>query len=440
VGLYAEDDFKLKPNMTFSYGVRYEAQSNIHSNRDIAPRLAVSYGIPRKTGNPTSVIRAGWGMFYDRFDIGDVMTTYAQNGVNQVTNIYSAGATGTLPGCSPSNTNACGTIGATSRTVYQLGSNLRSSYQMQTAIGLDQQLPRRSTLSFNYLNTLGVHQYLSRSIPGSGTNYVYQFQSGGVYRQNQFIVNVRTQISPRFSLFGFYALSFAKSNANGSDTFPTDSLNPKTDYGRALFVNRHRVFMFGNWQAPHGLNFSPFLAVNSGNFYNITTGTDLNGDTVINDRAGFANGVSGNCRTVSDFTSSVTAANRVPQGLCQGPPNVSFNLRAVKVFGFGKRAGSAQGPGGGGPAGPPPGGGGPRGGGGGRGPGGFGGGINSGHKYSLNLGAQIQNLFNYVPYSTPNGSLSSPTLFGRSTSLSSFGPGGSTAAVRTVTLQATFTF
>lgn len=452
VGLYAEDDFKIKPNFTLSYGLRYEAQSDIHSNADLAPRVAISYGVPRKTGNPTTVIRAGFGIFYDRFGLSDVINSYQQNGVNQTIFIYRSPAAG----CSPQNLAACGTGPAASNTIYQLGAGLRSAYNMQTQIGVDQQIGKRSTVSLNYINTNGVHQYLSRSIPSSATSFVYQYQSGGVFRQNQLVANFRTQLSPRFSLFGFYALNGANSNANGADSFPTDSQNPRTDYGRALFVQKHRIFLFGNWQAPFHFNASPFLSVNSGNFYNITTGSDLNNDTITNDRAAFANGVSGNCKVATDFTTAVnsTGSNRVSPGYCTGPSNVSFNLRLVRVFGFGERAaprnGRSGGQDGGAPAGGPPpsgggrggGGGGPRGGGG----GGFGGGINSGKKYTLNVGAQIQNLFNYVPYATPNGSLSSynpdpsKNLFGRSLSLNNFGPGGSTSAVRTITLQATFNF
>ena len=455
VGFYGEDDWKIKPNLTFSYGARLESQSAINSKADIAPRVAVSYGIPRKGGNPTTVVRAGWGVFYDRFDLSDVIQTLRQNGTNQITQIYTAAGNGTLANCGPGNTAGCGTSTTASQTIYKLGANLRSSYNMQTALGVDQQVGKRTTVSFNYLNTIGDHMYMSRSIP-NGTNYIYQYQSGGVYRQNQIIANVRTQLSSKFSMFGFYSYSNAKANTNGADSFPTDSLNPRTDYGRALFNATHRVFLFGNWQAPLAVNLSPFLSVNTGSPYNVTTGTDLNGDTRINDRAGFANGVSGSCKVATDFiTTGITAANRVPQGYCTGPANVQFNMRIAKAFGFGAKTGAPAGRGGrngqnSGGQGMPPGGGGPRGGGGGGrgpgGPGGFGGGASSGRKYTINVGAQIQNLFNYVPYSTPNGSLSAynadpaKNLFGHSTSLQANGPGGGTSAVRTITLQMSFNF
>ena len=81
--------------------------------------------------------------------------------------------------------------------------------------------------------------------------------------------------------------------------------------------------------------------------------------------------------------------------------------------------------GGGGMGGPP-----------GGGPGGFGGG--SDRKYSLTIGAQAQNLFNQVAYGTPVSTLTSSD-FGKFTSLGG-GPFGGGNAVRTIMLQANFSF
>ena len=45
VGLYVEDDWRIKPNITLSYGLRFESQNNISDHADLAPRLGFAWGI-----------------------------------------------------------------------------------------------------------------------------------------------------------------------------------------------------------------------------------------------------------------------------------------------------------------------------------------------------------------------------------------------------------
>jgi len=62
-------------DLTFSYGIRFETQNRIHSNHDFAPRISVAYGVPRGDGKPPiTVLRGGFGVFYDRFGLGDLLT------------------------------------------------------------------------------------------------------------------------------------------------------------------------------------------------------------------------------------------------------------------------------------------------------------------------------------------------------------------------------
>jgi hypothetical protein len=435
VGIYAEDDWKALPNLTLTAGIRYEAQNVIHSNHDIGPRVSFAYGIPRGKGKASvTVVRGGYGIFYDRFALSDYLTTLQENGLVQTR------ATFINPGsaCTPSNPGGCGNSVSSRATIYSFGNNLRSSYTLQSAIGIDQQLGRFGTLSVNYLNAHGVHQYLSSNTIYPDY-YNYQFQSEGVYRENQLLVNGNARLR-KVTLFGFYSLNFANANTSGSGFFPT-STNPAVDYGQASFSRRNQAVFGGNWQLPYSFSASPFLLVFAGQPYNITTGLDPLGTSIYNQRPYFASGNSGSCTQASAFSSTQTGnLTPVPINYCTGPTNATMNLRLSRVFGFGEKTGAAA-SGDAGPRGPGgPGGGGRGGGGGGRGGPGGGGprGASSGHRYTLTVGAQAANLFNTVPYGTPTSTLSSPR-FGQFTTLSN-GPFSSPNAVRRITLQASFNF
>ena len=67
--LFAGDDWKIRPNLTLSLGLRYETQTNIHDWTDFAPRIGIAWAPGSGAGlaRPKSVVRAGFGMFYDRF-------------------------------------------------------------------------------------------------------------------------------------------------------------------------------------------------------------------------------------------------------------------------------------------------------------------------------------------------------------------------------------
>ncbi len=451
--VYAEDDWKVRPNLTFSYGLRYEVQNYLSEHHDFGPRVSFAYGVGSAKGNPKTVLRGGFGIFYDRFQLGNQLTTFEENGVNQVRSVAVFPQGQGSNGCSPVNPGACQTtVGGGGNQTYTANPNLRSPYTMQFAIGADQQLFRGATISVNYLNARGVHQFISENIAapvpgstiGSSTRPVaYQFQSAGVFRQNQLLTNFNLRGSRYFSLFGFYALNFAKSDTAGATSFPSIPYNIGADYGRATFDTRSRLFLGGNLTAPRHISISPFIIAASGTPYNITTGTDVNGDSIFVDRPFFANGNSGRCTVASDFTIPApgSAYAPIPINYCTGPALFTMNVRVSKTLGFGKltdaaaaRAGAAA------QGGPPQGGPGRGGPGGGRGgPGGFGGGgASTGRRYNLSLGVQAQNLFNFHDYGVPVGTLTSPN-FGRSLQLAG-GPYTTNSATERLQVFASFNF
>ena len=464
VGLYAEDDWKVKPNLTVSFGGRLETQNYIHSSHDLAPRLSLAYGIPRKNGRTTTVIRAGYGIFYNRFSLTNVLNIAQNNGSNQNTITYK------YPGiaCKPATISPCTSGLATiqSSTIAAPGPGLRSAYIMQAALTLEQQVGRYMNVSATYLNARGVHQFFTRQLP-NGSSFISSSQSEGIFRQHQINTNINLRTPGGISLFGFYSANWAEGNL----TAITDPFNPRTDYGRTAFSVRNRMALGGNIPLPYHITASPMIFAQSGSPYNITTGRDENGDLIYTDRPQFKAGVTPDCRnaaawlTPANSVSYVPGENyqQIPINYCTGPASSTINLRLSRTFGFGpktdaalaadarRQQGGPGGPGGpGGGRGGRGGGGGGFGGGGGRGgfggPGGFGGGSNTGRRYNLTIGAQAQNLFNQVPYAVPVSSLNNPR-FGQPISLGGFyggggggGFGGGSNSVRRITLQANFNF
>lgn len=460
VGVYAEDDWKALPNLTFSYGIRYETQNRIGEHHDIAPRLSFAYGLGSGKGAPKTVLRGGFGLFYDRYNLDNILTTVQLNGLNQVQTILAHPDTAT---CSPTNLSGCTATTPKGNTTVSAAPQLRTPYSMEFAIGADQQLFRGATLSVNYLNTRGVHQFLSQNInapigTASDGSFIYpqmpvgntppavikQYQSEGVYRQNELITNVNVR-AKALSLFGYYVLNFAKSDTGGITSFPSQPYNIGADYGRAVFDRRNRLFLGGNVSLPYHISLSPFIVASSGSPYNVTLGRDLNGDSVFNDRPAFGapNGIPAGqpgSNTIAGCGSFVTPAAGqapIPINYCTGPAQFTTNLRVSKTFGFGPstRPQGQGGPGGGGPGGR----GGEGRGGDHGGRGGFGGGSSTGQKYNLTFSAQVQNLFNNADYANPNATLTSQKLFGRFTQLAG-NPYTTSSALRRISLNLSFNF
>jgi Carboxypeptidase regulatory-like domain len=459
LGMYAEDDWKARPNLTISYGIRYETQNHLSDHHDIAPRVAFNYGLFSGKGAPKTVLRGGFGMFYTRFAQGNVLTLEQENGTN--TTNYTVENPSTA--CNPNATDLITACGATSEipTTYTATANLRTPYIVEFAGGADQQIGRNGTLSVNYVHSQGVHQLATQNI---GYNFANpslstaedQYFSEGVFNQNQLIINGRVQTTKTISLFGYYSLNSAHGDTSGAGADITTPGNISADYGRTTFDVKSRIFLAGSITLPKFIQLSPFMIEQSGTPYNITTGNDDNFDSFFNSRPDLVTGLAtANGSTIKTIPGCgtfaqpglVANASVVPINYCTGPSEFTFNIRVVKTFGFGASTRVADNGNGGGPGGSGGGnrggGGGGRGGGagggrGGPGGGGFGGGPSTGKRYNLAFGVQVQNLFNNEDLAVPQGVLSS-TNFGLSTQI--YGQQYTTSsALRRITLQTSFNF
>lgn len=459
-GLYVQDEWRVRPNITLSYGLRFETQNAIHDHADWAPRIAFAWGIGGGGKSaPKTVLRAGYGIFYDRFGEDLVLNTDRLNGVTQQQFLVSTSQGAEVnffPQVPPVNELPP----ETKPTVYQIGPSLRAPYVMQAAVSVERQVTKIANVTVSYLNSRGVHQFTSINangpfpgtpfsdgpVPFPGAGNIYQYISEGIFKQNQLIANFNVRAGARLSLFGYYSLNYANSDVAGASSFPSNQYDLSVDYGRAAFAVRNRVFFGGSIALPYGFRLSPFMIFNSGSPYNVTVGEDLSGDSLFNDRPAFAVNPTGSCLSPTEACHYVVPSasyTPIPVNFLVGPDHFTLNLRLAKTFGFGpERSGGGGNDHPGGPGGHGGMGGGPRGGGPGGGFGrGGGGGFNLGgsnRRYSLTFSVNARNVLNRVNLATPVGNLSSP-LFGQSNALAG-GPFSSSASNRRIELQASFSF
>jgi hypothetical protein len=486
--LFYQDDWKVSPRFTFSYGARWETQNWISDKDDWAPRVSLAYALGKNSGKsqPKTVLRAGYGWFYQRFTVANgfgasapyVINTIHENGVNEQQFIQTSGIVFNRYTTTPLSASSSGSAtGKNAPTFYSIAPNFHASNDMEGAIGVDRQITKLITANVTYVYSQGVHQYFTDNLsaaaefplasaqsdtypdsaPAAPDTNNLQYQSGGFYREHQIMATTRATYR-KFSFVANYTFSNAHGDTSGVSSVPSVSSDPGLDFGRTSFDVRNRFMLFGNFTLPWRVSLSPMLVVNSGSPFNITSGSDLTGNNQFNGRPTYAASCSepsavstkwgcfdsepyGTENPAPGTPIEPYAANeKIAQyGLGTGPDNVSMNLRASKVIGIGPKTeeGGQGGGGHGGWRGGPP---------------GLGGGLsgNQGgpgrldqsvsNKYSLTLSLWGSNILNHENLGTPNGALSAPALFGKSQTLAGGFFASPTAGNRNISFQASFSF
>jgi carboxypeptidase family protein len=282
-GWYVQDDWRVAKNLTISYGARHELQNHVGGKFNIAPRLGFVWS-PKKNG--TITLRGGAGIFYDWFTAQTYEQTLRVDGERQrdivvinpaYPNPFLGGSQTILP---PSR--------------IQADADLQIPYIIQASLGLETQPWKLFRLTTNYQYQRGVHllhgRNLNAPVPGLGrpdptTGNITNIESSAYLSGHRLMVG----IGPAKFVQGLfwnvnYLLMKVTNEADSPFSLPSNNFNLRADRGPAATDFRHLLSGFISKRLPSGFSISTIFQMTSALPYNITTGFDNNGDTVINDR------------------------------------------------------------------------------------------------------------------------------------------------------------
>jgi hypothetical protein len=349
---FVENDVKLTQRLTAMFGVRYDYQNNLDDHNNAAPRIGFAYAL-----GPTTVIRGGAGIYYDRLQDWLVENVKRADGSRQHEIV--------INDASYPNPFLSGTATVTPPpSIRVTDTDLAAPYNVISSASVERTFKNTLFLSGRYEFRRGLRLYRSRNLnaplrgfterPDPSRGNVLSLESTAMSRAHSLSFSARQ----RFSIFnanGSYTYYAQFNDSDGFWSTPSDNYNLRSDWGRTG-TPVHQINGTVNARLFMGVFLTGTVNFNSGNRYTVTTGVDDNKDSNINDRP---EGVERNSE--------------------DGPRMLAFNFNISKAFFLrNTNGGTGSGP-------------------------------------NVNLFANMNNAFNRTNLGTPSGVMTSP-FFGKPTS------------------------
>jgi hypothetical protein len=175
IGLFVQDEWKIVPNLTLSFGMRWDDESILNDTKNFSPRVAIAWD-PfggklfrrfKKLSSPgKTVVRAGFGLFYNRallrtlddFSLG-TSTIIVDSNVNP-------GILSKVHFPQPITDRTLIDQFGLSETKFlrRVSPDLEIPYTLQSGIGIERQLTKSMIATADYIFTRGAHLWRETNV------------------------------------------------------------------------------------------------------------------------------------------------------------------------------------------------------------------------------------------------------------------------------------
>ena len=311
LGAFVQDEWRARRDVTINAGLRYDVQylpDPIQTDtNNFAPRLGIVYA----PGNRKTVIRASYGLYYDRVPLRATSNALQRDGSKYLVVQLAPNQPGAP--VFPNVLAVQPTTLPTKPNITRIDPNIPVSYSQQANFQIERQLPWDAVVSVGYLNVRAKHVILSRNVnvprfpasagvpnlgrPDPNWGNVSQFEGAGNSYYDGMVVSFNQRASRWATVRLSYTLSKTIDDA-GNFFFSTvqDNFNIRDDRGLSDNDQRHRLVLSGTLEAPQqgkshdvarlldGFQFGYIFTYASRLPFNVLLGSDRNFDGNNNDR------------------------------------------------------------------------------------------------------------------------------------------------------------